>query len=60
MMPVLIGQRTLRLLRRHNVLDAESRIKVLRPEIKRLRNRIILALPSSRLSQKLLESNRTP
>jgi farnesyl-diphosphate farnesyltransferase len=60
MMPVLIGQRTLRLLRRHNVLDAESRIKVLRPEIKRLRNRTILALPSSRLSQKLLDSNRTP
>jgi len=60
MMPVLIGQRTLRLLRNHNVLEAESRIKVPRPEIKRLRNRTILALPFSRLSQKLLDANRTP
>ncbi|HJL54500.1 MAG: phytoene/squalene synthase family protein [Candidatus Thalassarchaeaceae archaeon] len=60
MMPVLIGQRTLRLLRNHNVLEAESRIKVLRPEIKRLRNRTILALPFSRLSQKLLDANRSP
>ena len=58
MMPVLIGQQTLALLRNQNVLDSESRIKVMRPEIKRLRSRIILALPSVRRSQKLLDSNR--
>ena len=58
MMPVLIGQRTLALLRNQNVLDSESRIKVMRPEIKRLRRRTLLALPSVRRSQKLLDSNR--
>jgi hypothetical protein len=58
MMPVLIGQQTLALLRNQNVLDSESRIKVMRPEIKRLRNRILLALPSVRRSQNLLDSNR--
>ncbi len=58
MMPVLIGQRTLALLRNQNVLDSESRIKVMRPEIKRLRSRTLLALPSVRRSQKLLDSNR--
>ncbi len=58
MMPVLIGQRTLALLRNQNVLDSERRIKVMRPEIKRLRRRTLLALPSVRRSQKLLDSNR--
>jgi farnesyl-diphosphate farnesyltransferase len=58
MMPVLIGQRTLALLRNQNVLNPEIRIKVMRPEIKRLRNRTLLALPSVRRSQKLLDSNR--
>jgi hypothetical protein len=55
---VLIGQRTLALLRNQNVLNPEIRIKVMRPEIKRLRNRTLLALPSVRRSQKLLDSNR--
>jgi len=58
MMPVLIGQRTLALLRNQNVLDSERRIKVMRSEIKRLRRRTLLALPSVRRSQKLLDSNR--
>ena len=58
MMPVLIGQLTLALLRDQNVLDSERRIKVMRPEIKRLRRRTLLALPSVRRSQKLLDSNR--
>ena len=57
-LPVLIGQRTLRLLRTENVLDAEKRIKVLRPEIKILKNKTIFALPSRRRSQKLLDANR--
>ena len=58
MLPVLIGQRTLRLLRTENVLDAEKRIKVLRPEIKQLKNRTIFALPSRRRSQNLLDAER--
>ena len=58
MLPVLIGQRTLALLRDHNVLDSDSRIKVSRPEIKRLKNKTILAMFSRRRSMKLLASNR--
>ncbi len=58
MLPVLIGQRTLTLLRTQNVLDAENRVKVLRPEIKKLKNKVIFALPSRRRSRKLLVSNR--
>lgn len=58
MLPVLIGQRTLTLLRSQNVLDANERIKVLRPEIKRLRKRTMFALPSKRRSHKLLLTNR--
>ena len=57
-LPVLIGQRTLRLLRTENVLDAEKRIKVLRPEIKILKNKTIFALPSRRRSQNLLDADR--
>ena len=58
MLPVLIGQRTLILLRTQNVLDAENRVKVLRPEIKRLKNKTILAMFSRRRSLKLLAKNR--
>ena len=43
MLPVLIGQRTIILLRSNNVLDSESRIKVSRTEIKRLKNKTLLA-----------------
>ena len=58
MLPVLIGQRTLTLLREQNVLDADNRIKILRPEIKQLKNSTILALPSRRRSQNLLNAHR--
>ncbi len=58
MLPVLIGQRTLTLLRNNNVLDSSNRVKVLRPEIKRLRRKLLFALPSKRRSHKLLISNR--
>ena len=54
MLPVLIGQRTLTLLRGQNVLDAENRIKVSRLEIKQLTRQTALAVPSRRRSQKLL------
>ena len=36
MLPVLIGQRTLILLREENILDSKNRIKVMRPEIRRI------------------------
>ena len=56
MLPVLIGQRTLALLRVQNVLDAENRIKVSRPEIRQLTRQTALAVPSRRRSQKLLDA----
>jgi len=58
MLPVLIGQRTLTLLRTQNVLDSDNRIKVLRPEIKRLRRKTLFALFSKRRCHKLLMKNR--
>ena len=58
MLPVLIGQRTLTLLRTQNVLDSECRVKVLRPEIKRLKNKTIRSLLIPGSSQRLLISNR--
>ncbi len=58
MLPVLIGQRTLKLLRSNNVLDSDSRIKVSRKEIKRLKNKTFFAMFSRRRSMKILASNR--
>jgi farnesyl-diphosphate farnesyltransferase len=46
--PVLIGARTLRLLRHHNILDSSRRLKVNRPEVRRLILRSIFLLPFSR------------
>ena len=60
MLPVLIGQRTLILLRTANVLDAENRVKVLRPEIKQLKNQTIRAILFRGKSQRLLDKNRNP
>ena len=58
MLPVLIGQRTLKLLRNQNVLDVENRVKVLRPEIERLvkKTKRSLLIPGS--GQRFLKSNR--
>ena len=45
MLPVLIGQRTLILLKKENVLDSKNRIKVIRPEIRKImRQSIVLCL----------------
>ena len=41
LLPVLIGQRTLQLLRDGNILDYNRRIKVLRPEIKKIMRKAI-------------------
>lgn len=43
MLPIIIGQRTVDLLRSSNVLDPEHRVKVGRAEIKRILRRCILA-----------------
>ena len=58
MLPVLIGQQTLALLRGQNVLDAENQIKVSRDKIKQLTRQTVLAVPSHRRSQKLLDAQR--
>jgi len=58
MLPVLIGQRTLSLLRTSNVLEQNNRVKVLRPEIKRLRNQTLRALVIPGGCQRLLRKNR--
>ena len=58
MLPVLIGQRTISLLRTNNVLDSENRVKVLRPEINDLirKTKRSLLIPGG--GQRLLKSNR--
>ena len=58
MLPVLIGQRTLNLLRRNNVLDGENRIKVTRTEINQLKKKMIYSLITKKRTRKLLEKNR--
>ena len=58
MLPVLIGQRTLKLLRQQNVLDAGNRVKVLRPEIEELTKKTKRSLLIPGGGQRLLKSNR--
>ena len=58
MLPVLIGQRTLALLRTENVLDVDNRIKVLRPEIGRLKKKTVRSLIIPGAGQRLLKTNR--
>ena len=58
MLPVLIGQRTLALLRNQNVLDPENRVKVLRPEIEGLTKKTKRSLLIPGGGKRLLKSNR--
>tara|TARA_B100001996_G_scaffold61517_1_gene44020 strand:+ start:1193 stop:2239 length:1047 start_codon:yes stop_codon:yes gene_type:complete len=58
MLPVLIGQKTLTLLRDENVLDPEKRVKVSRSEIKKYSKRMVLSLIIPGGSRRLLERNR--
>ena len=58
MLPVLIGQRTLTLLRNQNVLDVENRVKVLRPEIEEMMKKTKRSLLIPGGGQRLLKSNR--
>ena len=54
MIPVIIGQRTLALLKTQNVLDRSNRVKVSRKEIKEIIRKVIVSLPFKRMSNSLL------
>ena len=54
MIPVIIGQRTLALLKTHNVLDRNNRVKVSRKEIKEIIRKVIVSLPFRKMSNSLL------
>ena len=54
MIPVIIGQRTLELLKTENVLDGDNRIKVSRSEIRGIIRKVVLSIPSKRMSNSLL------
>ena len=58
MLPVLIGQRTVTLLREGNILDASDRIKVTRDEIKSYARKLLTALLIPGGVKRLLEKNR--
>ena len=54
MIPVIIGQRTLALLKTQNVLDRNNRVKVSRKEIKGIIRKVIVSLPFKKMSNSLL------
>ena len=58
MLPVLIGQRTVSLLREGNILDSADRIKVTRDEIKSYARKLLRALIIPGGVKRLLEKNK--
>jgi len=58
MLPVLIGQRTVTLLREGNILDSTDRIKVTRDEIKSYARKLLRALIIPGGVKRLLEKNK--
>jgi len=58
MLPVLIGQRTVNMLRTGNVLDSEERIKVTRDEIKAYARKLLRALIIPGGVRRLLAKNK--
>ncbi|MCH1527983.1 MAG: squalene/phytoene synthase family protein [Candidatus Poseidoniaceae archaeon] len=58
MLPVLIGQRTVTLLRTGNILNSEERIKVARTEIKSYARKLLRALIIPGGVRRLLEKNK--
>ena len=58
MLPVLIGQRTVSLLREGNILDSTDRIKVTRDEIKSYARKLLRALIIPGGVKRLLEKNK--
>ena len=53
MLPVLIGQRTLMLIREGNILNSNNRIKVMRPEIKKIMRKSIFLCLTRRNPKKM-------
>ena len=58
MLPVLIGQRTVTLLREGNILDSTERIKVTRDEVKSYTKKLLRALIIPGGVKRLLEKNK--
>ena len=58
MLPVLVGQRTVTLLREGNILNSEERIKVTRDEMKTYARKLLRALLIPGGVKRLLEKNR--
>ena len=58
MLPVLVGQRTVTLLREGNILNSEDRIKVTRDEMKAYARKLLRALIIPGGVNRLLEKNR--
>ena len=58
MLPVLIGQRTVTLLRTGNVLNSDERIKVTRDEIKSYAKKLLRALIIPGGVNRLLKKNK--
>jgi farnesyl-diphosphate farnesyltransferase len=58
MLPVLIGQRTVTLLRTGNILDSDERIKVTRDEMKSYARKLLRALLIPGGVRRLLEKNK--
>ena len=58
MLPVLIGQRTVTLLKEGNILDSSGRIKVTRDEIKSYAKKLPRALFIPGGVRRLLEKNK--
>tara|TARA_B100001027_G_C16256495_1_gene327210 strand:- start:45 stop:1064 length:1020 start_codon:yes stop_codon:yes gene_type:complete len=58
MLPVLVGQRTVTLLREGNILDSDERIKVTRDEMKTYAKKLLRALLIPGGVRRLLEKNK--
>ncbi len=58
MIPVIIGRRTLALLKTQHVLDRNKRVKVSRKEIKEISRKVIVSLPFRKMSKSLLAKLR--
>ena len=57
-LPVLVGQRTVTLLREGNILNSDERIKVTRDEMKTYARKLLRALLIPGGVRRLLEKNR--
>lgn len=54
MLPVIIGKKTVSLLRGRNVLDPEKKVKISRSEVKEVVKKVIMAVPFKGSSKRLL------